>query len=99
MINMERGAIQFRRIMEDSKKRSDAISMKYTESPEDLMRKRKSRNCVSSIAKMVRLAEDGRKLERVFVFADTETKYEEYRRELEPLGIPVVNIAHVHTEN
>ena len=42
MINMERGAIQFRRIMEDSKKRSDAISMKYTESPEDLMRKRKS---------------------------------------------------------
>lgn len=99
MINMERGAIQFRRIMEDSKKRSDAISMKYTESPEDLMRKRKSRNCVSSIAKMVRLAEDGRKLERVFVFADTETKYEEYRRELEPLGIPVVNIAHAHTEN
>ena len=42
MINMERGAIQFRRIMEDSARRAEAISMKYTESPEDLMRKRKS---------------------------------------------------------
>ena len=96
-INMERGAIQLRRIMEDSKKRSDAISMKYTESPEDLMRKRKSRDRTSSIAKMVRLAEDGRKLEKVFVFAETEAKYEKYKRELEPLGVPVVNVA--HTQN
>ena len=41
-INMEHGAMQFRRIMEDSAKRAEAISMRYTESPEDLMRKRKS---------------------------------------------------------
>lgn len=42
MINMECGTIQFRCIMEDSARRAEAISMKYTESPEDLMRKRKS---------------------------------------------------------
>ncbi len=98
VINMEHGAIQFRRIMEDSAKRAEAISMRYTEGPEDLRRKRKSNDHASSITEMVRdLAADGRKLEKVFVFVETEAKYEELIRKLKPLGIPVVNVA--HTEN